>query len=184
MKTIINELVKFLSDDIWQYYESARDRISENSQIENWIHLLLGTSPPSHPQIVVHKKKNSIDDILEKLASDETYDSGFSLLQTYMNKNTGVDFYEIISQLGPKIENRIKNDLEAVKEPKKRSDSTYNFSDMQSRLMQMKARYGLDASSATSSTTDLGQKLPEAQIKQESSNIPQFKSRIQKLSKK
>ena len=184
MKTIINELVKFLSDDIWQYYESARDRISENSQIENWIHLLLGTSPPSHPQIVVHKKKNSIDDILEKLANDETYDSGFSLLQNYMIKNTEVDFSEIISQLGPKIENRIKNDLEAAKEPKKRSDSTYNFTDMQSRLMQMKARYGVDSNSAASSTTDLGQKAPEAQVKQESSNIPQFKSRIQKFSKK
>ena len=184
MKTIINELVKFISDDIWQYYESARDRISENSQLENWIHLLLGTSPPSHPQIVLHKRKNSIDEILEKLSNDETYDSGFSQLRTYMNKNTGVDCSEFISQLGPKIENRIWNDLEAEREPKKRSDSTYNFSDMQTKLMQMKTRYGMEGHSATSSSTDLVQKIPELQVKQDSSNIPQFKSRIQKLSKK
>ena len=64
MKTILNELVKLIGDDIWTHFNQIRAFICEESQIEEWIHLLLGTAPvmllsPSVPTIL-HSHANSL----------------------------------------------------------------------------------------------------------------------------
>lgn len=183
MKTVINELVKIVGDEIWQFYENVRDDLPD-SQIEDWIHLLLGTTPMVQQQIVITKSKNYIDEIFEKLVNEETYNEGFGELKEYFDKNPGVDFSEQLAALGPEIEMKVAKDLEKSRIVKKKVESVpYSFNDMQSRLQQMKMKIGMESNSATSSTTDLNVKASESG-KNEGSSIPAVKSRIQKFSKK
>ena len=58
MKTILNELVKLLSEDIWDHFNKIREFISEESQMEEWIHLLLGTTPVIHPVLTTTTSLN------------------------------------------------------------------------------------------------------------------------------
>lgn len=183
MKTVVNEIVKIIGDEVWQYYELIRGNVL-NSQIEEWIHLLLGTTPSVQPQITVSKSKAYIEEILEKLVNEETYNTGFNELRDLLDKNPGIDFSEQLSLLGNELETRVVKDLEKFRFGKKKVEQgSYSFNDMQSKLALMKMRHGLESSSGPSSTTDLAVKTTDGG-KVEVPSIPVVKSRIQKFSKK
>lgn len=203
MKTILNELVKLIGEDIWVPFQNIQTSISENSLIENWIHLLLGTSlnlpthlaplhansnlgslASSHANSHANSSTNfhtepseRLEEIMRKLGTPGLYSQAFKDLSEMIHKSPDLELTLNFSNLSEEIREKLSIDLlELKKNSKKPENKPYNFSEMQSRLALMKQKYGIESENPSN---------PRATSnKSEGNNFAALKSRIQKFSKK
>jgi CLASP N terminal len=168
MKTIVNELIKLLGDDIWNAYDKARPVINDQSGIQTWISIILGSEPPA-------SQTSYLEELLSRLNTPELYPQALKDLSELIEKNPSKDLSPELSRLPPQISEKVTNDLLDLK--KKKGES---FSDPPSRLGSMKQKYNPEI---LGSSPDLSSKLNSIPSKTDT-NIPPLKSRIQKFSKK
>lgn len=200
MKTIVNELVKLIGEDMWNIIDNSREQLGEESDIEKWVHIILGT--PGHtttgsapqplsssrtPNVTItppisSSKAEPYEEIFSRIRSNDNHIECVKELADFIEQNPGVDLTEEFNKLNPDLADKVKIELNEIKKKKNNEcQATYNLSDMQSRLAQMKQKYGAESQALNPAPSETrASSIP----KPETSNIPQPKSRIQKFSKK
>ena len=190
-KTIINELVKLIGEEIWTHYNKTRKDFPEECEIVTWITLLLGNNtnksrliPPSSnipvfnlPQPAL-KKNPQLEDLFQRLASKEFYQSSLTELYGMLDLNPLLDVSAELTKISPALNDKVQADLIEMKTRKNQRPRTCNFTEIQSRLSKIQQKN----QPTTNATNNLNTKIGTIGAKNENKEAPQ--SRIQKFSKK
>ena len=179
MRTIINELVKILGEEIWVSLNKIKGYLGEENIIEQWIHIILGSNTIQNNPL--NKQKVLSDELVYRLMTSELYAQAVKDLYEIIEKNQNIDFSAEISRLPNEISEKIAGDLIELKKKKTEVSQSCNFSDMKSRLASMKQRYPSDNQTGSTAMLELNAKVNSIVNKPEAGG---FKSRIQKFSKK
>jgi cytoskeleton-associated protein 5 len=150
MKTIVNELVKTFGEDILQEYHFFTQQVDDNGLFSEWIEICLkanATVAPSVSSSVTIKTMSSFSpdnykELLDMLASSETYSMGVRELSNFMENHPEIDPYEVLSIYPGAFKEKIIADVREFR-TKKPQNSSFNPSEMQNRIAMIKQRLGL-----------------------------------------
>lgn len=184
MKTIINELVKTVGEEIIPVYQSFNEQHPEDPYLGDWIEICLraNSSIPSSsaiPQSPSSISTESYKELLDLLASSETYTIGVQALSNFLDSHPDIDPFEVLGAYPNAFKEKILADVREYRS-KKTQPAGFNSSEMQNRIAVMKQRLGLGAGSTP---TDLNAKVEDLTESLDSNKLALLKSKIQNFSK-
>lgn len=152
MKTIVNELVKTLGDEIIQEYQVFSQQVDDNGLFSEWIDICIRANASAAPSVsssVTLKSSSSYTpdnykELLDLLASSDSYNLGVKELSNFMETHPEIDPYEVLSVYPGAFKEKIIADVREFRS-KKVQGSGFNPSEMQNRIAMIKQRLGLGA---------------------------------------
>lgn len=181
MKTIVNELVKSLGEDVLALYTCVQNHSIEDKHIGKWIEIFLQAMAPEPPMpAILPSQKDPFIEIIERLSYSDTYNQGILELLNYSETHPGADIPSQLSSFPDTFKQKIIQDLLEAKN-KKSVTTSYNFSDMQSRIAVMKQKFGL--ANEHPSHNDLNTKVNSLADKLEETKLALLKTKIQSFGK-
>ncbi|OMJ83062.1 hypothetical protein SteCoe_16098 [Stentor coeruleus] len=156
MKTIVNEIVKILGEDIHKTYNIISEHHIDDIYITEWINdCLKALTHSQSTQISSGNKAEMLKDIVAKLMASKTYGQGVSELAVFLENNPNIDISAAFSCIPESFQEKILSDVHENK--KQKPVPSFNSNDMLSRIAMMKQRYGLGSPSGA--TADLKNKV-------------------------
>lgn len=156
MKTIVNEIVKILGEDIHNVYSIISEHHIDDAYMAEWIDICLKALAHSqNAQSSSGNKAEILKDIVTKLMASKTYGQGVSELALFLENNPNIDISAAFSCIPESFQEKILSDVHENK--KQKPIPSFDSNEMLSRIAMMKQRYGLGSPSGA--TADLKNKV-------------------------
>jgi len=98
VKTIINELVKQIKEDIWTHYSSIELHPTKDKHIRRWITLILTN---------ISSSDGELSQIIEELKSPVSFQSGIAKLKDYHASHPQCNLHQVLKVCGPSFSARV-----------------------------------------------------------------------------